>query len=177
MALKPTIYKCTINLSDFDRDYYDAFNLTIAQHPSETLERMVVRILAFCLNAQEGLAFCKGLSDVEEPDLWVKSLDDQTQCWIDVGEPAADRIKKASRISQQVKVYSFNSKSAVWWEQQQANFSPLKASVYQFEWEHIQALAALIERTMDWSVSLNGNTAYINCADKTCEVNWKTLQD
>ena len=99
MALKPTIYKLRISLSDINRNFYDALNLTIAQHPSETLERMMARILAFCINAQEHLEFTKGLSAVDEPDIWVKSLDDQITLWIDVGEPAVDRIKKASRIS------------------------------------------------------------------------------
>ncbi len=87
MALKPTIYKMKITLSDLDRDYYDALSLTIARHPSETLERMMVRVLAFCINAQEGLAFTKGLCAVEEADIWARTLDDQISLWIDVGEP------------------------------------------------------------------------------------------
>ena len=113
MALKPTIYKAKINLSDINRNIYQALSLTIAQHPSETLERMMVRVLAFCLNADENLTFTKGLSAVEEPDIILKSLSDSTMLWIDVGEPSADRIKKATRIAEVVKVYSFNSKSLI----------------------------------------------------------------
>ena len=70
MALKPTIYKSRIALSDVNRNYYDTLNLTIAQHPSETLERMMVRIMAYCINAQENLIFTKGISSPEEPDIW-----------------------------------------------------------------------------------------------------------
>lgn len=93
MALKPTIYKHRISLSDLNRDYYDTLNLTVALHPSETIERMMVRVLAYCINAQEHLTFTKGLSEIEEPDIWLRSLDDQIRLWVDVGEPSADRIK------------------------------------------------------------------------------------
>ncbi len=94
MALKPTIYKLNINLSDLDRDYYDTIDLTLAQHPSETLERMMARVVAFCINAEEHLKFTKGLSEIEEPDIWARTLDDQIALWIDVGEPDVERIKK-----------------------------------------------------------------------------------
>jgi uncharacterized protein YaeQ len=124
MALKPTIYKLKIMVSDLDREHYEALNLTVAQHPSETIERMLVRVLVYCLNAQEQLSFTRGLSAVDEPDLWVKTLDDQLALWIDVGEPAVERIKKATRIAAKVKVYSFNSKSASWWSQNQSSFDP-----------------------------------------------------
>ena len=97
MAQKSTIYKFRIALSDLERNYYDALNLTIAQHPSESLDRMVAKLLAFSINAQAGLVFTKGLSAVEEPDIWIRTLDEQTSLWIDVGEPSPDRIKKASR--------------------------------------------------------------------------------
>ncbi|MGD9661239.1 MAG: YaeQ family protein [Porticoccaceae bacterium] len=177
MALKPTIYKMRISLSDLERDYYDNLNLTIALHPSETLERMMARVLALCLHAQQQPVFTKGLSTAEEPDVWAKSLDDHIDLWIDVGEPAADRIKKASRIAKHVCVYSFNSKSAVWWAQSQDKFKSLKVSVCQFPWENIQALAALAQRTMDMSVTLSGNTVYIAAADGECEVPWVKLQE
>ena len=112
MALKPTIYKLKIALTDLDRNYYDALNLTIAQHPSETLERMMARMLAFCINAQESLVFTKGLSTVEEPDLWAHTGDGRMALWIDMGElPRSNQ--KATRLAQTVKVYSFNSKSNV----------------------------------------------------------------
>ena len=177
MALKPTIYKLRISLSDLNRNYYDTLSLTLAQHPSETLERMMVRVLAYCINAQEHLVFTKGLSEVDEPDVWVRTLDDQTSLWIDVGEPAIDRIKKSTRLSQAVKVYAFNSKADVWWEQARAKISQLQASVYKFEWENIQALAALVQRTMDMSVSITGDSAYVATESGECDVSWVVLQD
>lgn len=177
MALKPTIYKLKIALSDINRNYYDTLNLTIAQHPSETVERMMVRVLAFCINAEEQLTFTKGLSSIEEPDIWARTLDDQLSLWIDVGEPAVDRIKKATRLASTVKVYSFNSKSDVWWDQGQTKFNELKASFFRFPWQSIQSLATLVQRTMDCSVTITGNSAYIATESGECEVSWETLQD
>jgi uncharacterized protein YaeQ len=176
MALKPTIYKMKIALSDLDRNYYEALNLTIAQHPSETVERMMVRILVYCINAQEHLGFAKGLSAVEEPDLWVRSLDDQIRLWIEVGEPAVDRVKKATRLASTVKIYSFNSKSDVWWNQGREKFKALKASIFRFDWESIQSLAALQQRTMDMSVTISGDSAYVATELGECEVSWERLQ-
>ena len=171
MALKPTIYKLRIAISDLNHDYYDSLNLTVAQHPSENLERMMARIVAFCLNAQENLTFTKGLSSVEEPDIWVKTLDGQISVWIDMGEPAVDRIKKSSRLAPEVKVYSFNSKSDTWWEQSKNKVLSFKnVKFYQFEWSQVQTLATFAKRNMDWSLSISGDTVYVSADDKTCEL-------
>ncbi len=176
MALKPKIYKLKLTLSDLNRNHYDTLNLTIAQHPSETAERMMVRVVAFALNAQEFLSFTKGLSAIEEPDIWARTLDDQIALWIDIGEPAVDRVKKSTRVAQAVKVYSFNTKSDVWWSQNQAAFSKLDASLYRLEWSQIQALAKLIQRSMDWSVTITGDSAYFATELGEAEITLHTLQ-
>ncbi|MBL4607039.1 MAG: YaeQ family protein [Pseudomonadales bacterium] len=176
MALKPTIYKFNISLSDLNQDYYDSLHLTVAQHPSETHERMMARVLAYCLNAQESLVFTKGLSDPDLPDIWVRTLDDQLALWIDIGEPAFDRIKKATRISREVKVYSFNSKSDVWWKQNKSKFAMLSASFIQFNTAEITTLAGLVGRTMTCSITITGDSAYIATEAGECEVNWVNLQ-
>ncbi|MBL8500829.1 MAG: YaeQ family protein [Nitrosomonas sp.] len=176
MALKPIIYKFKIALTDLNRPYYDTLNLTVAQHPSETLERMMARMLAFCLNAQESLTFTKGLSSAEESDLRAHTPDGRIALWIDIGEPAPERIKKATRIAQNVKVYSFNSKSDVWWMQEQAKFNPLNAAVFRFQWPDIQALAKLVQRTMDISVTVSEQSAYVAAESGECEVSWTVLQ-
>lgn len=177
MALKPTIYKFRISLSDLNRDYYDTLNLTLAQHPSETIERMMVRVLSYCINAQEYLTFTKGLSDIDEPDIWVRSMDEQTLLWIDVGEPAVDRVKKSSRLARKVIVYSFNSKSDVWWTQVKNKIRQFPVSVFKFEWEEIEALAVMVQRTMDISISITGDSAYVATESGECEVAWVTLQE
>jgi len=176
MALKPTIYKFSISLSDLDRDYYDALNLTVAQHPSESSERMMARVLAYCINAQERLGFTKGLSETEEPDLWVKSLDDQIELWIDVGEPSLDRLKKATRQSQQTRVYSFNRKSPTWWQQLQLGRAKLEVMVFRFDWPAVQELATLLERSMVMSVTITEASAYIATERGECEVGWQLLE-
>lgn len=170
MALKPTIYKFTIMVSDFNRDYYQELALTVAQHPSETIERMMVRVMAFCLESQEGLSFTKGLSATDEPDLWVNSLDDQLLLWIDVGEPAVDRIKKATRRAKNVSIYSFNSKSDSWWLKHQTEFAGLNVAVYQFQWEEIQQLAALVERTMNASLTISDHMFSFSTDKGSCEL-------
>ncbi len=175
MALKPTIYKARIALSDLDRNLYESRNLTIALHPSETLERMVARILAYCLNAQDNLIFCKGLSDADEADLWARNLNDAIELWIDVGEPAAERIKKASRLAKAVKVYSFNSKSDTWWTQGQEEFTQLKAQWFQFPWPQVQALAATVNKTMDWSMTISENSIFVSTENGDVEVSLKAL--
>ena len=178
MALKPTIFKLTINRSDLNNDIYDAFTLTVAQHPSETKERMMARIVAFCLHSQqEFLSFTKGLSNVDDPDIWAKSLSDEFLLWIDMGEPAFERIKKASRLAKAVNIYSFNSKSDVWWKQGESDFSKLKnLTVYQFPFAQIQQLAKLAKRTMELSITLSGESSYIASELGECEVTYSVLQ-
>ncbi|MGB0495717.1 MAG: YaeQ family protein [Kangiellaceae bacterium] len=175
MAIKPTIYKFNISLSDINREIYNTLNLTLAQHPSETAERMTTRLLAFCINYEEKLTFTKGLSEVEEPDIWCVEYNDDISLWIDVGEPDVERIKKASRKSNNVKVYSFNSKSDVWWQQSQDQFKILNASFYRFDWDSIKTLSSLLDRTMNLSVMLTGDSAYVTYGDKSCEINWERL--
>lgn len=162
-------------MSDIDRNHYDTLNLTVAQHPSETVERMMVRILVFCINAQDRLEFTKGLSTADEPDIWARSLDGQLMLWIDVGEPSLERVKKASRIANETKVYCFNRKSNTWWDQGRENFAQLKASFYRFDWENVQTLAKLQQRTMQLSVTISENSAYIATERGECEVSWASL--
>ncbi len=160
-----------------NRGHYDALNLTVAKHPSENDERMMSRLLAYCLNSQEYLDFGAGLSEVDDPAISVTTLDDQLALWIDMGEPAFERLKKATRKAEKVKVYSFNSKSDVWWEQGQSQFSQLNMDVYRFDWSEIQALSSMLERTMAMSVTISGNSAYIATAKGECEVYWEALQE
>lgn len=177
MATKPTIYKARIALSDLERNYYDTLNLTVALHPSETPERMMARIMAYCLNAQEGLVFTKGLSDVDEPDLWVRTMDEQTSLWIDVGEPNPERIKKSTRLARHVKLYSFNSKSDVWWQQGHNKFAMFNADIIRFDHTQIQAMTEMLARTMDLSVTITGQSAYVAGENGEVELHWEVLQE
>ena len=118
MALKSTIYKIDLNIADMDRQYYGQHSLTVARHPSETDERMMVRVIAFTLFATETLTFGKGLSDEDEPDLWQKDLTGAIELWINVGLPTEKEIRKAVGRAQQVAVVLYGGRVAdMWWEQ------------------------------------------------------------
>lgn len=124
MALKATIFKTDLHIADMDRSYYAEHALTVARHPSETDERMLVRVLAFALHAREALVFGKGLSADDEPDLWQKDMTGAIELWIDVGLPDEKRIRKACGRAAQVVVLSYGGRVAdLWWEQ---NGSALK---------------------------------------------------
>ena len=117
MALKSTIYKIDLNIADMDRQYYAQHNLTLAKHPSETDERVMVRLIGFALYANEALIFGKGLSDDEEPDLWQKDLTGAIELWMDVGLPTEKDIRKACGRSKQVIVMLYGGRIAdMWWD-------------------------------------------------------------
>jgi uncharacterized protein YaeQ len=117
MALKATIYKADLQIADMDRNYYQDHALTLARHPSETDERMMIRLLAFAIHANEALTFTKGLFDTDEPDLWQKDLTGAIQLWIEVGQPDEKRLMKACGRSEQVIVYSYSATSHIWYKQ------------------------------------------------------------
>ena len=118
MATKATIYKALLNIANMDSHYYADHNLTIAKHPSETDLRLMIRLVAFILNADEDLEFCKGISQDDEPDLWKKSLGGDIELWIDLGQPDEKRIKKACGRSGKVIIYTYQEGMAKsWWKQ------------------------------------------------------------
>jgi uncharacterized protein YaeQ len=116
MALKATIYKAELQIADMDRNYYQEHGLTLARHPSETDERMMVRLLAFAVHANPALTFTKGLFDTDEPDLWQKDLTGAIQLWIEVGQPDEKRLMKACGRAEKVVVYSYSATSHIWYK-------------------------------------------------------------
>jgi len=116
MALKATIYKADLSIADMDRNYYQEHSLTIARHPSETDERVMIRLLAFALHADLALAYGKDLFDVEEPALWLKDLTGAIQTWIEVGQPDEKRLLKAAGRAEKVVVYSYSATSSIWFK-------------------------------------------------------------
>jgi uncharacterized protein YaeQ len=150
MALKSTIYKADLQISDMDRHYYQNHTLTLALHPSETIERMMIRLMAFSLHASDNLEFGKGLSTEEDPALWQKDLTDQINLWIDVGLPDEKRIRKASHKAGQVHIYCYGERTApIWWEQNQKKFRTFdNVQVDRVSPETCTGLTALCERTM-----------------------------
>lgn len=118
MAAKATIYKAQLNIANMDVHYYDEHNLTLAKHPSENDLRLMIRLVAFVLNANDDLVFCKGISQDDEPDLWQKSLGGDIELWIDLGQPDEKRIKKACGRSKKVIIYTYQEGMASAWFKQ-----------------------------------------------------------
>ena len=118
MAISSTIYKASLNITDMDRQYYQTHDLTIPQHPSETDFRFMIRLIAFMINANEALSFTKGLSSDDEPELWQKTLTDEIDLWVELGQADEKRIRKACARAKQVIIYTYDIRKAkVWWNQ------------------------------------------------------------
>ncbi|MFA7555450.1 MAG: YaeQ family protein [Spongiibacteraceae bacterium] len=167
MALKATIFKAAIQLADMDRNIYQDINITIARHPSETDERMMVRVLAFCLQLDEGLEFTKGLSSDDEPDLWLKNLSGETQLWIDLGQPDEKRIRKACNRARQVVIYSYGGNATkTWWQQNQAKLSRYdNLTVVSLDKEVTQSLAQLAQRNMVLQCTVQDGQIWLSSVD------------
>ena len=176
MALKATIFKAELTVSDTDRGYYATHALTVARHPSETDERMMMRLLAFALNASESLQFTKGLSTEDEPDLWQKSLTDDIDVWIDVGLPDEKIIRKACNRAKHVIVYAYGgSKASLWWESVRealARFDNL--TVLNMPRETSAELAAMSERGMRISCMIGDGSIWLNDGTRDVTVEFET---
>lgn len=150
MAPKATVYKAELQVSDMDRHYYAEHNLTLAQHPSETDERLMVRLLAFALHAAERLEFGRGLSNEEEPDLWRRDYTGDIEQWIDLGQPDESRIKKACGRAQQVVVVTYGGNAAdIWWSRIAPSLTRLKnLSVIDIPGDVVEQATTLLQRGM-----------------------------
>lgn len=178
MALKATIYKAELQISDMDRGYYHDHTLTIACHPSETEERMMMRILAFALHADDSLLFGNRLNTDDEPDLWQKDLTGTIERWIDVGQPDDKRIRKACGRARQVYVYTYSGHSAdVWWKQTVDSVDALKnLTVISLPNKTSQELAALAKRTMKLQCSIQDGQIWLTDEDKTVHGDLKIIK-
>jgi uncharacterized protein YaeQ len=178
MALKATIFKAELQISDMGRNYYHDHTITIARHPSETDERMMVRLLAFALHAHEALTFASGLSSDDEPDLWQKDLTGVIETWIDVGQPDEKRIRKACGRARQVFIYSYSGHSAdVWWGQISTNLERLKnLTVINLPATTSQALAKLARRTMQLQCTIQDGQLWLADKDDTVQVDLATVK-
>lgn len=179
MALKATIFKAELQIADMDRNYYQTHSLTLARHPSETDERMMVRLLAFALHAHEALAFGQGLSTDDEPDLWQKDLTGAIELWIDVGLPDEKLIRKACGRARQVLVYVYGGRGAeIWWEQNRAKLERLgNLTVTSVAPETSTALAKLAQRGMQLHCTIQDGQIWLAGEDtQQVEVNLVSLK-
>ncbi len=172
MALKATIFKAELQIADMDRGYYQDHNLTIAQHPSENDLRMMVRLLTFIFHASEELTFTKGLSTEDEPDLWQKSLSDEIEVWIDLGQPDEKRIRKACGRAKNAFIYTYSGNAGdIWWEQNKnklARFNNLQ--VFDIPAETAERLAGLVDRSMRMQCTIQDGTLWLTVGDQSVQV-------
>ena len=172
MALKATIFKVDLSITDMDRNYYADHQLTIARHPSESDKRMMLRILAFAFNASESLSFTKGLSEVDDPDLWQVNYSDVIELWIELGQPSEQRIKKGCNQSQKMRVYSYqNGMFDNWWKKEQSNIGTRKnLDIFTIDEDVMETLANLVTRQMQIQCTIQDGQAWFNLGLENIEV-------
>jgi uncharacterized protein YaeQ len=168
VALSSTMYVFTVRLADADRAVYETLILRLAQHPSETPEHLVARALAYCLEHAEGIAFSKGLSDPEEPAIFVRDLTGVLQTWIEVGKPEAARQHKAGKAARRVVVYAHRDVEA--WLERLAGERIHRAEaleIYAVDRELLAGLVSRLERRMDFDLSVSERHLYVSLGDTT----------
>jgi uncharacterized protein YaeQ len=182
LALKATIYKAQLQIADMDRQLYADHGLTLALHPSETEERLLVRLLAFALQVPHddhrgALQFARGLSDADEPDLWQHDLSGQLVHWIEVGLPDDRRLSKACAKAERVTLYVYGASVPVWWSGIENRLSRLNnLSIWHIPTEQSQALAALAQRSMQWQLTIQDGQIWLHGNDKDIEITPRRLR-
>lgn len=178
MALKSTIFKIDLNVSDMDRHYYGHHALTLARHPSETDERMMARVLAFALNASDSLCFTRGLCADDEPEIWEKSLTDDIDLWIDIGLPDPRRLRKASHRACVVRVYAFGGRTVdIWWDKQKRELAGIDdLAVFDLNAEATSALADRVSRSMRLGITIEGGQLWVADDHGSLAVPLRTLK-
>ena len=170
MARPSTIYKVSLQLADLDRSVYDTLQVTAAQHPSETAERLVIRLLALAVFSEPELTFTKGLSATDEPDLWVKGPDGRVRLWVEVGLPDADRIIKACRHAERVALLACGRLFFSWSQQHLPKLEKVtNLTVVNFDQALITTLAEQLERSVNWSITITEGTMYLTVGSVTHE--------
>ena len=178
MAQKATIYKVELSIADMDRHYYETHNLTVAKHPSETDERLMVRLLAFALNAHEKLEFTRGLSSDDEPDIWQKSLSGELELWVTLGLPGEKIIRQSCGKANEVIIYCYGGRTAeTWWEKVKNSTTRFdNLQIINFSEKDTNELGKQVSRSMtlqvniqdgDVMVSVDGSIVYVT------PVKWK----
>jgi uncharacterized protein YaeQ len=178
MAQKATIYKVELSVSDMDRHYYETHKLTVAKHPSETDERLMVRLVAFALNAHEHLEMTKGLSTDDEPDIWQKSLSGELDVWVALGLPSEKVIRQSCGKAGRVILYPYGGKTAeMWWDKVKNSTTRFdNLQVMNLAEADTDALAKMASRTMKLQVNIQDGEVMVSVDDSMVyltPVEWK----
>jgi uncharacterized protein YaeQ len=182
MALKSTVFKAQLQIADMDRALYADHAITLARHPSENDERMMMRLLAFALavpvdDLRGKLEFTAGLSDPDAPDLWQKDLTGELVQWVEVGQPDDRRLAKACGRAEQVKLWAFSSAVPIWWQALEGKVVRLpNLEVWQVPAEQSKELALLAERTMQLQVTVQEGQIWVGNASRSVTVEPRQLK-
>ena len=178
MALKATIFKADLSISDMARNYYHDHSVTLARHPSENDERMMVRILAFSLHADEMLVFGDKIGNEGEPDLWIKDPTGAIDLWIDVGQPDEKLVRKACGRSRQVVIYTYSGHGAdVWWRQNAPGLEKFKnLSVFSLPAAAASELAKIAQRTMKLQFTIQDGQVWVSDGKDTVHIDIKPFR-
>jgi uncharacterized protein YaeQ len=179
MALSATIYKADLQISDLDRGYYASHALTLACHPSETTERMMLRLVAFARHASEALKFTRGISSDDEPDLWEHHDYGDIKAWIELGLPDERRLRQACGRADEVWLYAYGGRALpVWWQQNASALRKLdKLSVVSVPEATLAELDAMAARTMQLSCTIQDGIMWLADGSHNLEISFTTLQD
>ncbi|MFN3661932.1 YaeQ family protein [Yoonia sp.] len=178
MAQNATIYKVELSVSDMDRHYYETHKLTIAKHPSETDERLMLRIVAFALNAHEHLEMTKGLSSDDEPDIWQKSLSGELDVWVALGLPSEKVLRQSCGKAGKVIVYPYGGRTAdIWWDKVKNSTTRFdNLQVVNFSERDSGALTQLANRAMKLQVNIQDGDVMVSVGDTIVNITpeeWK----
>jgi uncharacterized protein YaeQ len=186
MALKSTVFKASLQIADIDHGYYADHALTLARHPSETDERMMVRLVALALNAHKlqsvcdgdgTLAFGAGLSDPDEPDVWLRDFTGRNRLWVEIGQPEDKPLQKACGKSDEVILYCFHHAAEVWWRGIESKLSRLSnLAVWRIPSVQSQSLATLAARSMQLQATVQEGQLLLGNSSASVEiepVRWK----
>jgi len=179
MAIKATIFKASLQIADMERHYYQDHALTLARHPSETDERMMVRLLAFALHAHEYLEFGQGMTADDDADLWQKDLTGSIELWIDVGIPDEKLIRKACGRANQVIVYAYGGRTAeMWFAQYSSQFERLtNLTVINLPVASTRAIAKLAQRNMQLQCTIQDGQVWLSDGNESVQVERVRLKE
>lgn len=170
MAQGAVIYNFNIDLSDLDRNVYEALDLRVALHPSEAVDYMLTRVLAYCLEYQEGISFSKGLADSDEPAVWVHDYTGQLKVWIEIGSPNAERLHRASKLAERVAVYTHKDIDIVKHNLRRGAIHRVsQIPIYEIEHKFLSDFEASLERRVKCALSITEGQLYL-------DVNGRSLQ-
>jgi len=166
MALSATVYHLQVDLSDVDRSVYEALDLRVARHPSETMRYLLTRVIAYCLSYEEGIAFTKGLSNAEEPALWIKDMQGNLRAWIEIGTPSADRLHKASKASPSVVVFTHNDPDLLKKAARTKTIHKAESiKVFALAGEFLDSLDASTDRNAHWTLVHSEGVLYVTSGE------------